>query len=131
MTYLLDTEVFIELVRPVPSAGVVRWMSEQSSVAISAITVEELWCAVTSKPNARVQLWLEEFLETFCSVLAVTPPIARHAGVMRAQFARRGRVRSNADLLIAATAAANGLNLATRNDRELHGCGVMMHNPFK
>lgn len=33
-------------------------------------------------------------------------------------------------MLIAATAAAHGLTLATRNARDFEGCGVLIENPF-
>jgi len=56
--------------------------------------------------------------------------IARHAGVLRGQLARRGRPRAQGDMLIAATAALHGLTLATRNERDFEDCGVTVVNPF-
>lgn len=40
---------------------------------------------------------------------------------MRAELQRRGLRRHQADMLVAATAAAHGLTLATRNHRDFEG----------
>jgi predicted nucleic acid-binding protein len=39
--------------------------------------------------------------------------------------------RTQADMLIAATAALHGLTLATRNERDFEDCGVTVINPFR
>lgn len=80
--------------------------------------------------NVKVQRWLEQFIEQRCSGLDVSVAIARHAGTLRSQLAARGRVRSQADMLIAATAAQHGLTIATRNERDFDECGVPVENPF-
>ena len=49
---------------------------------------------------------------------------------MRAQLATRGHVRSQADMLIAATAQVHALTLVTRNVRDFDGCGIAVLNPF-
>jgi predicted nucleic acid-binding protein len=131
MSYLLDTNVVSELAKPKPNVDVVRWVSGLSSVAISAVTFEEMMFGLASRPNTRVESFLEGFIETFCRVHEITHAIAQHSGILRGQLARRGRVRSKADMLIAATAAAHGLGLATRNERDFEGCGIAVHNPFK
>jgi predicted nucleic acid-binding protein len=130
MSLLIDTNVLSELARPRPDRRVIEWASELAAVTLSAITVEEIFFGLAAKPNARIERWFEGFLETDCQVLEVTAPIARHAGVLRGQLAKRGRPRSQADMLIAATAALHGLTLATRNQRDFADCGVSVHNPF-
>lgn len=130
MSYLLDTNILIELARPAPDSNVTRWMSQLSSVAISVVTVEELSFGLAARPNQRIERFLHGFIETFCHVYEVTHAIARHAGILRGQLARRGRVRVQADMLIAATASAHGVTLVTRNERDFDGCGVAVENPF-
>jgi toxin FitB len=76
------------------------------------------------KPSARVHRWFETFVPSYCRVLDVTDAIARHAGILRGQVSRRGKTRTQADMLIAGTAAAHGLTLATRNQRDFAGCGI-------
>lgn len=63
-------------------------------------------------------------------VLEVTETIGRRAGEMRAVFSQRGQVRSQADMLIAATAQVHALTLVTRNVRDFDGCGIAVLNPF-
>ena len=131
MSFLVDTNVLSELARPRPHAGVVSWADALDGFAISVITLDEISFGLALKPNVRVERWFAAFVETFCRVLDVTGPIARHAGILRGQLATRGRARTQADMLIAATAAQHGLTLATRNQKDFDGCGVALFDPFR
>ena len=131
MSFLVDTNVLSELARPLPNARVLRWTTTLDAVAISAITIEEVLFGLTAKPTPRLQRWFESFVDVHCRVIDVTAAIARHAAILRGQLARRGRVRKQGDMLIAATAAAFGLTLATRNERDFDGCGIAILNPFE
>lgn len=131
MTYLCDTNVLSELARPAPNPGVLAWAAETRNVNISTITIDEVIFGLTLRPNARVLAWFEEFLANSCQVLDVTPAVARLAGAMRARLAGRGQVRTQADMLIAASAAAHGLTLVTRNTKDFIGCGINVLNPFR
>lgn len=46
------------------------------------------------------------------------------------EFAKRGTVRSQPDMLIAATAQAHAPTLVTRNIRDSKDCGIGLLNPF-
>jgi predicted nucleic acid-binding protein len=131
VTYLCDTNVLSELARPAPNPGVLAWAAETRNVNISTITIDEVIFGLTLRPNARVLAWFEEFLANSCQVLDVTPAVARLAGAMRARLAGRGQVRTQADMLIAASAAAHGLTLVTRNTKDFIGCGINVLNPFR
>jgi toxin FitB len=130
VSFLVDTNVISELVRPRPNQGVVAWAGARETLTLSVITLEEMLYGLALRRNMKVQRWLERFVEQRCNVLEVTASIARHAGTLRGQLAARGRVRSQADMLIAATAAQHGLTLATRNERDFDDCGVPVENPF-
>ena len=130
MTFLVDTNVIGELVRRDPNPGVLAWADSVSSVIISAVTVEEIFFGLAWKPNQRIQAWIEQFFAEDCGICPVTIEIARCAGVLRGRFAARGRQRTQADMLIAATAQVNQLTLVTRNIRDFEDCGVALLDPF-
>ena len=127
---LVDTNIIGEVVRPRPDAGVMQWFGRLDDIAVSAITVEDVFFGLTARRSPRVERWLESFLDRRCKVLDVTAAIARHAGVLRGQLAGRGKARAQADMMIAATAALHGVSLATRNVRDVEDCGVVIVNPF-
>lgn len=59
MTFLGDTNMISELARPQPNAGLL-----QSSIALSVITLEAIYYGLTSKPNARINTWFQQFFIT-------------------------------------------------------------------
>ena len=126
---LVDTNVISELCRRSPNAGVLAWAHAQSAIALSVVTLEEIAFGLAWRPNAVLQAWFDRELMQY-EILPVTAGIARQAGAMRGAFAARGIRRSQADLLIAATAQAHQLSLVTRNLRDFEGCGVPLLNPF-
>jgi predicted nucleic acid-binding protein len=131
MTFIVDTNVISEIARRQPDERVLQWLAEVGRVSISAISVEELYFGMALKPNAHVQRTIEVYLDAYVTSHEVTATIAKHAGLLRGQLGQRGRVRSQADMLIAATAAAHGFTLATRNVRDFAGCGIALHDPFR
>jgi len=66
----------------------------------------------------------------YCDVFPVTVEIARRCGAMRARLRAAGALRTQADMLIAATALEHDLVLVTRNERDFDGCGLRLVNPF-
>ncbi|RZM82120.1 type II toxin-antitoxin system VapC family toxin [Leptolyngbya iicbica] len=130
MTLLCDTNVISELCKPQPDSGVIAWSAEITTIAISVITLEEIIYGLSAKPNARIQGWFQEFLTTYCQVLPITPEIAQRAGELRGNLRTQGRPRTQADMLIAATAHVHHLTLVTRNTRDFEHCDVQILNPF-
>jgi toxin FitB len=63
-------------------------------------------------------------------VIPVTTEIGRRAGELRAQMEGKGQTRTQADMLLAATAQRHGLTLVTRNTGDFEGCGIALLNPF-
>ena len=129
-SFLVDTNVLSELVRKRPDPGVLQWAQEVRTVAVSAATVEEVYFGLSWKPNPRIRLWFEGFLETHCEVLPVTAGIAKRSGEIRGQLQARGQTRSTWDMVIAGTAQEHQLTLVTRNVRDFEDCGVALLNPF-
>lgn len=130
MSYLADTNIIGELTRPRPNPGVVTWAGQVTSVALSVVSLEEIRFGLAWKPNARIAAWFERFLAEQCVILPVTDEVARRSGDLRGRFRARGRARTQADMLIAATAVANRLTLVTRKEAAFEGCDVTLLNPF-
>ncbi len=127
---LCDTNVISELTRREPNAGVLAWADSVPAIAISAVTLDEIVYGLAWKPIPRIVAWFEAFLETHCEVISVDAQVARVSGQLRGQLQARGLPRSQADMLIAATAKVHGLTLVTRNVRHFEDCSVAVLNPF-
>jgi predicted nucleic acid-binding protein len=131
--YLIDTNILSELPKRNADPRVVSWFGSQTSIVLSVITLEELIYGVErTRPEqaGRLRSWLERLLAIPPRVIPVDEEIARAAGLLRASRERAGRIMTQADALIAATAAATGRILVTRNVKDFDGCGVPLLNPF-
>ena len=130
---LADTNIVSELIRKRPDPGVLAWREMVDAmyghITMSAVTVDEIMYGLARKQDAGLQAWFDGFMSRN-QVLTVTQTIACRAGEMRAMFSLRGVVRSQADMLIAATAQVHALTLVTRNVRDFDGCGIALLNPF-
>ena len=117
---LLDTSVVVDWHDPAVVAAL------PDAMAISAITAAELAAgphlATTSGESAKRQVRLQE-VEASLEPLPFDSAAVRSYGLVAAAVVRQGRhPRSRlADLLIAATAHANGLDLYTRNVQDFAG----------
>ena len=123
---LLDTSVVIDWHDPT----VLRALPDQ--LAISAITAAELAAGprLATNPDeaAKRQARLQE-VEAKLEPIAFDGAAVRSYGLVVAAVVREGRKpRSRfADLLIAATAHANGLDLYTRNGDDFLGIEDLVH----
>ena len=98
---------------------------------MSVVSVEEIYYGLTYKDARKKWAWFENFVESRCEVLPVTIEIAKQSGIWRGQFRQQGITRSQADLLIGATALRHDLVLVTRNTKDFEGCGIKLFNPFE
>lgn len=130
---LVDTNILSELMRAQPDAGVLAWLQGREAVnprlTLSAVTVDEIMFGLSWHPTARLLVWFDAFVQRH-AVLPITTDVARRAGVLRGQLQARGQPRTQADMLIAATAQIHALTVVTRNVRDFDGCGIAVLNPF-
>jgi predicted nucleic acid-binding protein len=128
---LCDTNIISELARPRPNPGVLAWASTVSSIALSVISVEEIFYGLAWKPHAKIRAWFEEFLESRCAILPVTADVAKRCGHLRGELQAQGHARTQADMLIAATAQVHQLTLVTRHVQDFTDCHIPLLNPFR
>lgn len=138
MTFLLDTCVISELVRPRPDENVRRWIDsvDEAGLYLSALTLGELGKGVSKLPaSARrdeLREWLERDLaERFSArILPIDTSVALAWGKLQGEAERAGMKLPVIDSLLAATAACHHLTLATRNFADFARCGVPLLNPW-
>lgn len=133
--YLLDTNVLSETIKPHCDPGVRGFLGDLSEAYISVLSVHEIAYGIERLPQGKRRAALtratEALIETFADyILPITQPEARAAGVLRAASQANGRVVDTADGLIAGTALVHGLTIATRNEKDFNGLGVLVHNPW-
>lgn len=132
---LLDTNVVSELTRASPDAGVVSFLSERDDLWLSTIVLHELEYGVRclSPGNRRDLLFraINSLVASFQDqILPVDRKEAEWAARLRADARRSGRVLHLADSLIAGTARANELALATRNVSDFEAIEIEIVNPW-
>lgn len=131
MANLVDTNVLAEATRPRPDVGVSRWLRGEDRLHVSVVTVEEIAFGLSWTPKPRVAAVLTRLLTEHCVIHPVTEAIARRAGELRGRLQATGQTRTQADMLIAATALVHGFAVVTRNEADFAGCGVEVLNPFE
>ena len=132
--WVLDTNVISELSRARPEKLVVTFLEESRDLTLSVMTLHELEYGVAMAPpqgQKKLRRWLEDLEGAFEGrIISVDARISRSAAKFRAVEARRGRVLSPLDSLIAATALSSGAGLATRNTADFEQLGVTLINPW-
>jgi hypothetical protein len=138
MSFLLDTNVVSEVTRPQPSVAVLEWMAAQDpdSLFISAITLGELQRGALLLPSGAKRKALMQWIETGIKeafadrILPVDAHVMERWAQLEAATTRSGRRLAAMDGLIAATALAHELTLATRNQADFAGRDVPLVDPW-
>ncbi len=135
---LVDTSVVSEPLRGAPEPRVAEWLDAQSleTLYLSAITVAELRFGVRTLPSGRRRNRLDEDLERqilpmFAGrVLVFDLPASQAYAELMAKARSAGRAISVSDGYIAATAAANGMMVATRDTAPFQVAGLETVDPW-
>jgi toxin FitB len=126
---LIDSNIISETLKLQPDAGVAGWMVQQTALAISVISLDEVLFGLQRKRMLAALARFEHLLK-IAEVIPVDERTARTAAALRSDFSQQGIARSQSDMLIAATAMMRECTLATRNVRDFVGCGLRLVNPF-
>ncbi len=137
--YVLDTNVIGNATKPVPSESLVAWMADRDDeeLFIASTTVAEIRRGVLQKPAGRKRDQLESWFSGPDGPQALFAgrvlPFDEKAGLawarLMAEGSAAGRPRSALDMIVAATAEANGCVLVTDNERDFAGSGAI--NPMR
>jgi hypothetical protein len=123
MSYLLDTNVVSEWLKPQPNRGVVDWLASvaEDETFLSVVTITEVRYGVermaSGNRRKRLDEWLrEELLPRFEGrIIPVDTTVADACGRLVARSEALGRPIEPRDAFIAATAEVYELTLVTRN----------------
>jgi toxin FitB len=130
--YLLDTDVVSQYTKLPPNPRVDAWVqrTDDSDLYISFVTYAELWYGVNLLPPGKrrteFENWIEDdlYMQFFNRVVGFSLDVAKRYGSLMARAKKNGHNPNAMDGLIAATAAANGMAVATLNRKDFEKLGV-------
>lgn len=135
---ILDTNVISEPTAKIPDARVVAWLDAQNTetLYLSAVTVGELRYGIAAMPAGKRRTEFTNWLENH-TLPAFTGRILPYDLNATAEYGRlmstaraSGLAIAPADGMIAATAAAAGFSVATRDTSPFQAAAVPTINPW-
>lgn len=138
MRLLLDTNVLSEVTKLRPDEAVLKWLHglDEDRTFISIMSIAEIRRGVALMDSGRKRDALDDWLthdlpQRFENrIISVEGPVALAWGDLMALAKRSGRGLASMDGLIAATAVAHQLALATRNTKDFEGFGINIIDPW-
>jgi toxin FitB len=138
MSFLLDTMVVSEWVKPRPNRGVVAWLAEadEDRVFLSVVSLAELRYGIermaAGSRRERLDEWLRDELPLRFEgrLLSIDAIVADGWGRVVARSEVAGRPIGAMDACIAATAEAYDMSLVTRNTSDFESSLRLIVNPW-
>jgi predicted nucleic acid-binding protein len=132
--YIVDANVLSEVTKPAPDPRVERWLREnEQELAVNPIVLGELEYGILLLPPSSKRTRLEEWFANVVKRIhnldfdvACSSTWAR----LLAKLKKKGLAMPVKDSLIAATAQAHNLIVATRNTHDFRNAGVKVEDPF-
>ena len=137
MRYLVDTNVISEMSKPAPYKSVGNWIMSipETDLFMSVVSIGEIVFGISKLTDktrkAKLSAWLDKVIcEGFDGrILEINIDVMRVWGKMYASLPRSLPIQ---DTLIAATAIANKLTIATRNVKDFKDIGgLSVFNPWE
>lgn len=136
---VIDTNVISELWKVRPDSNVLAWIDAQAieTLYLSAVTVAELRYGLATMPEGKRRTIYQERLEheVLSAFAGRVLPFDLDASKTYADLMGRaraaGKAIAKADGYIAATAAAHGLMVATRDTDPFEAGGLEVINPWE
>jgi predicted nucleic acid-binding protein len=134
VTYLVDANVLSEPTKPNPAAKVVDWLRDNERlIVVDPIILGEVRFGIdllpAGKRRKRLQRWFADGIGRLTCLSWDAETGLRWAKLL-ADLRAAGLAMPIKDSMIAATALAHGLSVATRNETDFRKAGVRVVNPF-
>ena len=138
MSFLLDTNVVSEWVKPQPNAGVVSWLAnvDEDGVFVSVVTLTEIRYGIERMTVGRRRKRLEDWLQDEVPlrfegrILPIDEAVADASGRVAARSEAAGQPIDAIDTFLAATAEVYRLTLVTRNQSDFEAVLKTTLNPW-
>jgi hypothetical protein len=134
VSYVVDANVLSEPTKAAPDARAVAWLrSHESELFVTPIVLGELEYGILLLPAGRRRARLQEWFARGVQQLRTLDFDARSASAwaqLLARLKRKGLAMPVKDSLIAATALAHDLQIATRDVEDFRHVGVKIVDPF-
>jgi predicted nucleic acid-binding protein len=135
---VLDTNVVSETMRPTPSPAVISWLNGQDiqTLYLTAVSLAELRFGIARLDEGRSKGDLSERLDRMLDqvfqgrILPFTVATAQAFADRMAVARRNGRAVGFQDGMIAASVAASGFSIATRDTSPFEAMGLQVFNPW-
>ena len=133
---VVDTNVWSELAKLEPNTRVVDWeLASASRLRMSTVALAEWRAGAALMPFGRNRDALSAIIEAVVDryadrVLPFDAECSRWYGLVLADARASGKPIATADAMIAATARAHGMIVATRDLNDFAGAGVDLIDPW-
>lgn len=135
---VLDTNVISELWKADPDPSVLAWIDAQmvETLYLSTITIAELRFGLATMPEGKRRTIYQDRLErevlpAFSGrILSFDLAASQAFAELMARAKQIGKIIGKADGYIAATAAARGMTVATRDISPFEAAGLNVINPW-
>jgi predicted nucleic acid-binding protein len=139
LSFLLDTNVVSEWVKPQPNLHVITWLQDvdEDHVFLSVASFAEIRRGVELMPPGkrrdRLTTWLAEDLPArfVGRILDIDSQVADTWGIVMARGQSAGLTVNVLDAFFAATAEVHGLTLVTRNVQHFQKLNISLLNPWQ
>ena len=135
MKYLADVNVLSEATRPQPDERVVAWLRKhESGLVLDPVVLGEIRLGIlllaAGKRRTLLERWFDQGIRSMVCLSWDTTSAMRWAELLAA-LRKKGETMPLKDSMIAASALAHGISVATRNVVDFKKAGVRVINPFE
>ncbi len=135
MKFIADANLLSEAMKPEPAPQVLDWLRlNEQHLAVTPVILGELEFGIlllpASKRKKSLQLWFEEIRSTILCLDFDNNAASAWARLL-AKLRSKGLAMPIKDSLVAASAIARNLAVATRNTRDFKNAGIPVVNPFE